>query len=92
MYTDALGAIMHTPLTPALWLRLHKQPKLTGHFASTHQTKVTPPLPIQQQPPSQIPSTPQTIIPFGLWEAPQSLLSPFHSIYNITQIGMPQKL
>lgn len=43
MYTDALGAIMHTPLTPALWLRLHKQPKLTGHFASTHQTKVTPP-------------------------------------------------
>lgn len=51
-----------------------------------------PPLPIQQQPLSQIPSTPQTIIPFGLWEAPQSLLSPFHSIYNITQIGMPQKL
>lgn len=51
-----------------------------------------PPLPIQQQPPSQIPSTPQTIIPFGLWEAPQSSLSPFHSIYNITQIGKPHKL
>lgn len=43
MSTDALDAIMHTPQTPAHRVRLHKQPKLTGHFTSTHQTKDNPP-------------------------------------------------